>query len=516
MRCGITNPNSAGVKIVTTQKDRAMWICIPDEEGKEAWTGTISRGQASQSRWRFELIRHVNEPGDLYVTTPFDNQRPVIGLLDYQLRCTVLRPLITNTDPGSLGVLLNFLRTRVEGSCDALLRGLAISDPSEALFLGLRFTSEAFTTWYAPPAHRQDYDRDTLTPELKISPDKTDTFLIPGFGAVECTTGARFSNEGVHSTFIKSASLFKLTFDQPKSLDETHQICFGLERLFGFLIGYRGVLPHFNVWINKKYKVGEHELYHDGTLEIGGAYHVEEKPPHPMRCIHLAGIGSVSLEKIIGSFLNRQGDLITRMHAVEFCRFFTSNLNDKFSVIMPVLEEFLKVRYTEADESSYIQHRNKFFAYVDLSGDEELKEFSRKHLSVKDDKSPSLSTLIERAIGHLNGKGFAIPLTLAKRIQQRRGKIFHSTPDMTEADIGAFSIETAAAVAIVLFHTFEDLGIDPALLADRYSALSDLAFLMKRPPPPQKDPNTPVMTLAEAIMQVNDGATPNKPRNTGQ
>ena len=76
---------------------------------------------------------------------------------------------------------------------------------------------------------------------------------------------------------------------------------------------------------------------------------------------------------------------------------------------------------------------------------------------------------------------------------------------MTAADIGDFSNEITAAVALVLFNTFEDLGIDPMLLADRYSGLSDMAFLMKKAPqPPQRGPNAPVMTLAEAAKQLNN------------
>ncbi len=340
---------------------------------------------------------------------------------------------------------------------------------------------------------------------MSVKADKTDKFSISGFGTIECTTGARFSDDNVHSTSIKSASLFKLSFDKPKSLDETQRICFGLERLFGFLIGHRGPLPEFSVWLNKQYQMEDQKIHYSGTLEIGGAYYVDEKPPHPMRCVHLAALGVVRLEMIVGNFLKGHNDLITRIHAVEFCRFFTTNLNDRFSVIMPVLEEYLKKRYTGSDELTYIQHRAKFFAYIDESEDEDLKEFARKHLSVKNDKAPSLATLIERGIEHLNGKGFVIPVELAKRIQQRRGKVFHSTPDMTADDVGEFNIEIVAAVAIILLHTFEDLGIDPALLADRYSALSDMAFLMKKPPKPKPDPNVPAMTLTEAVKHMNDG-----------
>ncbi len=137
-----------------------MWIYVPDEDGREAWTGNIFRSEVPQSRWRFELIRHVKDLGDLYGTKPFDKQQPIIGLLDYQTLCTVVRPLVTHIDPGSVGALINFHRMRIEGECGALLTGLAIENPSDDLFLGLKFTSEAFTTWYAPPAHRHKYDRD--------------------------------------------------------------------------------------------------------------------------------------------------------------------------------------------------------------------------------------------------------------------------------------------------------------------------------------------------------------------
>lgn len=487
-----------------------MWICIPDEDGKDPWTGTLSRSEGSSASWKFELIRHV-EQKSLYDTTPFNDQRPVIGLLDYQVRCTLIRPIVTVVDPGSVGVLINFLRIRIEGICDALLTGLPISSPTEACFLSLSFKSEAFTIWYAPPVHRRKPTSIPRTPEIEIKPDKTDAFLLPGLGRVECTIGAEFSDEGVYSMSITSTSLFRLGFETPRSLEEIYRICFGLERLFGFLIGHRGTLPEFKIQMNKKYRVGGHEIHHEGTLDIGGYYHVDRKPPHPMRCIHLAHVGAIRVEKVVTNFLDNQSDLLTRMHAVEFCRFFSSNLNDQFSVIMPVLEEFLKERYSKADEISYLQNRSRFFDYVDKSQDEAIREFARKHLVVKDDKSPSLATLIGRAIDYLNAKGFVFSPTLAKQIQQRRGKMFHSTPDMSEADVGAFQDEIIAATAIVLLHTFEDVGVDPSLLKDSFSALSDMQSILPKPKWLPADPSAPAMTLVEAAKLLNDDVTPNEP-----
>jgi len=483
-----------------------MWIYVPDEDGKEAWSGTISRNKSSKSWWRFELIRHVDNLADPYSTMPFDEQRPVIGLLDYQTLCTVIRPLVTHTDPGSVGDFFNFHRTRIEGECDSLLTGLAIRDPQEEIFLGVKFISEAFSAWFAPPSHRHNFDFKTRAPGMTITPDKSEKFVVPNVGTVECTTGARFVDEDVHSTSIKSSSLFILSFEKAQSLEQTREISFGLERLFGFLIGHRGELPTFSVWIDKQYSLDKQNYHHSGTLEIGGAYSVEGKPPHPMRCIHLAGSKSASLEIILEKFFGNRDDIVTRIHAVEFCRFFTSNLNDRFSVIMPVLEEYLKKRYTEPDEQEYLQHKQKFFDYIDACADKEIQEFSKKHIKLQEEKAASLSTLLERAIKHLNDKGFRIPVKLAKDIQRRRGRVFHSAPSMTADDVHLFSVEITAAVALLLFHTFEDIGIDPAELVDRYSALSDMGFFMREPPIPERDPNAAIMTLAEALKQMNDGA----------
>lgn len=462
----------------------AMWVYIPDSKEKEAWAGKISRVGALKNEWKFEIIRHAEGSENLLNTSPFENYRPIIGLLDYQTRCTLLRPIITKIDPGRVGAFFDITRTRVEGVFAALLKGLAVDDPSELLFLGLSFTSDAFTAWYSPPTYRHQFDRDTGTSGLDVQPSRRDTFLISGLGKIECATGSRFSDDGAYSTSVKSASQLKLTFNEAKSLDETHDICLGLERLFGFLIGYRGPLPEFSVWINKEYELHNHKYFYSGTLEIGGTDCVEEDPPHPMRCIHRAGLGEIDLVVVISRFLDARTDLITRIYAVEFCRFFTSNLNESFSIIMPILEQYIKKRYTGPDENSFLHTKERFFSYIDQCHDEEIKEFSRKHIAVKGEKAPSLSTLLERAITHLNSKGFVIPITIAKRIQQRRGRVFHSASDMTEADIRNFSIEIKTAVALVLFHTFEDLGIDPALLAESHYGLRDMAFLMKRPPPP--------------------------------
>lgn len=455
-----------------------MWIYIPDNgDEKDAWVGTLTPHEGPDSWWGFELIRHADMKS-LYRTSPFDKRSSVIGLLDHQRRCTLIRPLVHHIDPGSLGVLIQFQRTRITGQFQALLTDLAVSDVEEETFAGLVFQSEALGAWYSPPKYRTEYDFQTGTPAVEISETTKDQFNL-ATGRVTCTSGVEFSSQ-LRSGSIRSATAFRLEFSTPASLEKVMATCFGLERLFGFLIGFRGKPPIFKTWLNATYEVGDQKLSYEGTLDIAGINWVKGEPPHPMECIHLNGIGEVSFESILTSFLANQEDFVTRIHAVEFSRFFSKNINERFSVVMPVLESHIKRKYTRPDEVSYIQHREEFFDWIDKSESEDVKEFSRKHISVKDEKAPSLATLLTRAIDDVNGRGFRFPAEMAVRIQKRRGRLFHAAPQMMkEQEVLDFFDEVRAATGLLMLHTFIDLGIDIAHLADRHFALADIReFLM--------------------------------------
>lgn len=197
-----------------------MWIYIPDVDNeKEAWVGTISPPEGPKSRGSFELIRHVN-PTDMYLTSPFERRKSVIGLLDHQRPCTLFRPLVHHIDPGLLGVRIGFQRTQIKGSFEALLIDLSVEDNDEKIFNGIAFESEAFGTWYAPPAYSTDFNTNTRTHVVEIKETERKEFDLPTLGHLTCTSGANVSS-GVRSGVIKSVSLFRLDFSAPMSL--THQ-----------------------------------------------------------------------------------------------------------------------------------------------------------------------------------------------------------------------------------------------------------------------------------------------------
>ena len=138
-------------------------------------------------------------------------------------------------------------------------------------------------------------------------------------------------------------------------------------------------------------------------------------------------------------------EMLTRFHAVHFCRFHSANIADKFAVVMPVLEEHIRQKYETKDEITYRRLEQAFFEWLDANASLDFREFSRKHLEVKKRKAPSLTTLLKRAISAINAKGFAIPAAYGERLKSRRGKHFHSIQQSLDAgDIRRFYDEQFA------------------------------------------------------------------------
>lgn len=261
-------------------------------------------------------------------------------------------------------------------------------------------------------------------------------------------------------------------FETPVDLDFAIEMAGGLEYLFGFLIGFRRKLPQFTI------AIGEHTA----TIELGGWNWTSEELPDHFRPLHVRGLGGADLRTVLENFLADKVSIVTRMHAVEFSRFFSTNLNDRFAVVMPALEQHLQARFKTGEEVSYEQLRTDFFKWIEESPDPDLMEFCRKHVKVVGEKSPGLSTLIERAIDVVNAAGFAFPRDMGRRIQRRRGSVFHSVPSMTADDARAFFAEVRAATGLLMLLTLKDLGIDIAVLADRYFAMYDLQGFFKARP----------------------------------
>lgn len=461
----------------------AMWIYIPDlDEKKEAWVGAVEPPTTPGASWTFELIRHV-EIADAYDVSTVDGRAAVLGLLNHQQKCTLLRPMVLHKDPGSIGVRLPAQRTRITGEFEGLLTDLPVEDVTAPIFAGFSFDSPSFGVWFGASAFKSHLDADARTYSVDIAKTETKKFSLGDIGGLSCTTGVELRERGRSAT-LQSVAYVRVDYASPASLDALIQLSSDLERLFGFLVGVRGPFPKIRTWLTSTYRVGKHDLPEDGTLEMAGFDWKPGETPHRLECIHREGLAGGDLASVLQHFLGIRESVMARIHVVEACRHFTSNLNSQFSMVMPVLEAYLKTRYTEPDEAQYLESQDAFFAWVDSALDPAIGAFSKKHLKVVKSKAPSLPSLLGRAIDTMNAKGFDFPSGLANRISSRRGRLFHSVPSFEEGEAQGFYEEVRAAVGLLLLHTFDDLGIDVSYLSAEYSVKELRSFTTHGRPSP--------------------------------
>ena len=457
--------------------ENGSWILDPDEDEDRPWTGRIWDDGEQKTHWRFEMIRLAGVP-EIYDSSPFNGAAPIGGLLDHQRPCTIIRPLVTKIDPGMAGENYPHHRTRIEGVFQALLTGLVVEDESEETFLGIGFESEAFAAWYGGRSFSTIRGEDFQAERVETSGTEKETFVVTGLGTVEATRVA-FVSEDHRSSVVRTRIFLRIVFEGPRSLTDAMDLGLGLELLFGFLAGFRPRPPTFRLWQAPEV-VGERARSREAELQIGGVSWSANKFPHPIERIHMCGQGGIDLQQVLNSYVASSVDFVTRIHSVESSRYFATTLNNKFAHVMPVFEEYLKATYNQADEESYATREQAFFDWVDESPDTEVREFSKKHITVVKRKSPPLQKLIKRALVSLNAEGFRFGSDLAKRITKRRAAMFHSAPLMEEEDVRSFYVEVRAVTFILLLHTLRDIGVPVQPLTDQYHSLSDFVPFLKK------------------------------------
>jgi len=454
-----------------------MWIYVFNDDERKAWSGTIALDVSPKSRWKFELVRHA-EPRDMYSAEPFGSASVVPALLDYQQRCTIIRPIVLKTDPGTVGVGFEAMRTLISGSFQALLRGLFVESEDVPVFKGLVFDSRAYALWYGRRPFKREFNSDTRSYDFEVHKPEQETLHIPGLGEVSSTSDAAVALVGDNSE-IKSRAYLNIRLQENLSLKRVMELAMGLELLFGFLVGFRPKPPVFTLVSSDTERLDDTEIAATGKLEFSGLEWLEREAPHPMERISMRGRDGVDLRTVLEHFLAAETDFVTRIHVVEYGRFFSRNLNDRFAVLMPVLEDYLGRTYPHQEETGYLEARDKFFAHVEQAQDPDIQNFARKHLKEIDSKAPSLKTLLKRAIDSLNADGFRFSPVLAKRIQTRRARLFHSPDVLGGSDANLFYQEVRAATAILMLHTLRDLGVPISSLAQDVWALRDLAGFLQ-------------------------------------
>ena len=262
---------------------------------------------------------------------------------------------------------------------------------------------------------------------------------------------------------VRSYSV-NIDFEEVRSIEEVLEISTSFDLLMGFLIGHRPKSPIFDVQTNDGQK-GELEVSY---LEFGN----NELTNH-FTATHLNGIGDASLSEIMIAFYKKR-DLFRRIiYCVDMIRFFSNNVVDKFRVIMPVLENYLRQKYKDKEQESFLERKSQFFKIVDCST-EEIREFCKRHVSIRESKSLGLKNVLAMAIEELNQSGYDIDLGFADRVNGRRGSLFHSDVEIGEGEILDVYDETLAMAAMLMLLAMRDLGLDIGAIAVRPNAFRDL------------------------------------------
>lgn len=124
--------------------------------------------------------------------------------------------------------------------------------------------------------------------------------------------------------------------------------------------------------------------------------------------------------------------------------------------LIPILDRESRKLLSEP-EQSLLDLRDRFFGYMDEHAPQELRDFSRKHLKVKDMKPPSLRQLIERYEAILRDEGYPIVPNAAKVINDARNPLFHGS---TRPDLDLADAARCVSVMIVLM-LLRAIGVPP-------------------------------------------------------
>ncbi|MEF3698293.1 hypothetical protein [Desulfolutivibrio sp.] len=455
-----------------------MWIFFPDQNSKvgsdassqnaetpilnTSWTGSITPPSASGETWNFEVIRHT-DARNIYNEQPFRDHKTVVGLLDYQTPCTLIYPTALNTHPGSFGINYIYPRVILKGTFQALLTNIPVDNFEEDQFISLEMNSLSFLSWYGAPAILPEYDYETQAACIKSTESTEYKFDIQHIGKATCSAGNSLSTAHISGT-IKSSARLLLAFPNPVNLKTIIKYCIGLDSLFCVLIGHQTKRSTFNVCINKTYTMDNHEYEFCGELNIGGGHWKSEEYQHFAMCLHHNGFGGGTIDVILNKYFSDQENISQRISTIGYCKFVSKNLVDKFKVLLPVLEQCLEKKYTSMDELSFINTKNEFFEWIDSARSASIQEFAKKHVTIKEKKSPSLKILLQRAITDINCYGFSIDIKMADKISKRRNLLFHSAIKFREEDVMNFHSEYRIAIAILTLITFTDLGINISCL----------------------------------------------------
>lgn len=461
-------------------QDHWVKISLNGEQCGEPWVGKLTLPEDRHEQWRFELIRNTDPGGNPFaIELPFEGKSTLCGLINFQTPCTLVYPLATTVDPGSIGVYHTHSRQRTEGIFQALVSQSAIADIDEPKFCGFRFSSDSFLAWFGRRGFDSSLVEGSHMRQTTALPQENVTFQIAGFGSVTCRSGSLGHTSTWEDSF-KSAASISIEFEEIQSLKDSMQWCWKFETLFQFLTGINTKWPDFTLVHEQTYILGEDERNCESELIFGRTPYSQSERSHPFECGHNSDRGGADLGSILANFFKSES-IFERIQVINYTRFAKRSIADDFAMVVPVLEKYLRGTHVGLTEQNFLDHQEAFFKYIERSDDLHIHEFAKKHVAIKDTKAPSLKTILWRSAESLNASGFSISRNLTDRIANRRANLFHrGVGGGDEKDAKRMWTEAEGAAALLSLNTYRDLGIDISALEPGRTGNCEIAHFFAR------------------------------------
>lgn len=440
-----------------------MWlhVRIPGDPESE-WIGTIEKATADETGWNISLVRRTTF-GDPTDTAPFGKARSVAAMLDLIDKCSLVIPMVRDSTVSLGSPPERVGRISLAARCYGLLRGIAVDNYDKKMFSHVSFESRLFDVWEhglsgSSPLKMNygDSDRDRGEEFSDIEIPEIGTFKF------HSVTGHKYQIPNAIS--IQRYYHVSVRFNEQRSIEYLTKIATGFELLMGLLVGCRPICPKFTVTTSEK---------ESGELELGYLEHNKDDISNYFTAAHLRGIDGSGLPDILRIFYSNADEFRKIIYCIEKIRYFSTHVVDNFRLAMPVLEGYLRSRYKHEKQESFIQHKDAFLRLID-SCDDTMKNFCNKHVQIKDRKPSGLKTILRQAIDEVNSCGYEIGTDFADRINTRRGSLFHSSMEISEAEIIDVYEETLVIASILMLLAMRDLGLDIRSIAKRYNAFTDL------------------------------------------
>lgn len=396
-----------------------IYTLVPCNDETGDWFAKITATARSGKFFKIEAHRKIEPEHGLRAfktrsNSPFDRVT-IPCFLKLAFKGTLDRVSVLEQSIGATGPAVVFETQKVLAEAQYILFGEGYDFDFLPTYSSVTFRPSGLAQWVSDGLGRPSADH------FKSTDTRLETFAVDSLGRF----GIFLSHEGaigIGKDSRKFTPYLSIEFSHPRSFVQIAGICAQLDSMFSFLT-MTAVKP--SKLILKPADADDPAQRHT-LLRSGQLWNYPSRDRTHTRFLSRKDVPSLAM--VIDGAMKSWGESTLLLEAINQSLHFSESCDDCFRKVFPRLERFLDAWFSGKDDADFRQHKDKFFHYIASSDDSSIKEFSRKHISVKDKKSRSLLQKLEKAIMTLNEAiGSKIDFGNAREICDFRTTQFHGT-----------------------------------------------------------------------------------------